>query len=224
MNSYSTRFLSIFFLCMSLACNAVSSTKTVAIVKEFSENTPLSNVKDEQTAVFAGGCFWGVEAVFEHVKGVTDVKSGYAGGTAQTAEYETVSTGETGHAESVIVTFDPSQVTYQQLLKVFFYIAHNPTELNRQGPDTGTQYRSAIFYANDEQKRLAHNYIDELTKSKVFKRPIVTQVVALDKFYPAEKYHQDYLKHHPDEPYIVINDKPKVENLRTKFPELYVSR
>ena len=223
MNYYSFRFLSIFLLCLTLACNAVSSTKT-DLVKESSENAPLSTVKDEQTAVFAGGCFWGVEAVFEHVKGVTDVKSGYSGGTAKTAEYETVSTGETGHAESVIVTFDSSQVTYQQLLKVFFYIAHNPTELNRQGPDTGTQYRSAIFYANDEQKRLAQNYIDELTTSKAFKRPIVTQVVALDKFYPAEKYHQDYLKHHPDEPYIVINDQPKVENLRQKFPDLYVSK
>lgn len=224
MNSYTIRFLSIFFLCLTLACNAVSLTNTVAIAKESSENASLSTFKNEQTAVFAGGCFWGVEAVFEHVKGVTDVKSGYSGGTAKTAEYETVSAGETGHAESVIISYDASQVTYQQLLKIFFYIAHDPTELNRQGPDTGTQYRSAVFYANDEQKRLAQNYIDELTKSKVFVHPIVTQVVALNKFYPAEKYHQDYLKHHPDEPYIVINDKPKVENLRKKFPELYVSK
>ena len=224
MNYYTFRFLSIFLLCLTFVCNAVSSSKTTDFVKESSENAPPSTIKDVQTAVFAGGCFWGVEAVFEHVKGVTDVKSGYSGGTAKTAEYETVSTGETGHAESVIVTFDPSQVTYQQLLKVFFYIAHNPTELNRQGPDSGTQYRSAIFYANNEQKRLAQSYIDELTKSKAFKRPIVTQVIALGKFYPAEKYHQDYLKHHPDEPYIVINDMPKVENLRQKFPDLYVSK
>ena len=224
MNAYSFRFLSMFLLGLTLACSAISSTKTVDSGKESGENTRLSVVKDEQTAVFAGGCFWGVEAVFEHVKGVTDVKSGYAGGTAKTAEYETVSTGETGHAESVIVTFDASQVTYQQLLKVFFYIAHNPTELNRQGPDTGTQYRSAIFYANDEQKRLAQNYIDELTKSKAFERPIATQVVALNKFYPAEEYHQNYLKLHPDDPYIVINDLPKVENLRKKFPDLYISK
>jgi peptide-methionine (S)-S-oxide reductase len=222
MNSYFFRFLSIFLCSLTLAGNAAASTNN--FVKVSSKTPRLSTIKAEQTAIFAGGCFWGVEAVFEHVKGVTDVKSGYAGGTAQTADYETVSTGETAHAESVIVTFDPSQVTYQQLLKVFFYIAHNPTELNRQGPDTGPQYRSAIFYDNDEQKRLAQNYIDELTKAKVFKRPIVTQIVALNKFYPAEKYHQDYLKLHPDEPYIVINDMPKVENLRRKFPDLYVSK
>lgn len=153
-----------------------------------------------------------------------DVTSGYSGGAAKTADYETVSGGETGHAESVKITFDPSQVSYEQLLKVFFAVAHDPTELNRQTPDTGTQYRSAIFYSNDEQKRLAGNYIAELTKEKIFPRPIVTQVVALDVFYKAEAYHQDYLAHHPNQAYIIAYDQPKVENLRKQFPDLYVSK
>ena len=180
--------------------------------------------KGEQTAVFAGGCFWGLEAVFEHIKGVKDVKSGYSGGAREKADYESVSTGETGHAESVKITFDPAQVSYEQLLKVFFAVAHNPTELNRQGPDTGTQYRSAIFYANAEQKRLSENYIAALTNAKTYPAPIVTQVVALNAFYPAEDYHQDYLAHHPTQPYIMINDQPKVENLQKQFPALYVSK
>ncbi len=186
--------------------------------------TPTTSVKGEQTAVFAGGCFWGLEAVFEHIKGVSDVTSGYSGGTKQTADYETVSGGETGHAEAVKVIYDPAQVSYEQLLKVFFSVAHDPTELNRQGPDTGTQYRSAIFYSNDEQKRLAENYVAELTKTKTFAKPIVTQIVALDEFYKAEDYHQDYLVRHPNQPYIVINDQPKVENFRKQFPDLYVSK
>ncbi|MDQ6785815.1 MAG: peptide-methionine (S)-S-oxide reductase MsrA, partial [Acidobacteriota bacterium] len=187
--------------------------------------TPQKIVKGEQqTAVFAGGCFWGLEAVFEHIKGVSDVTNGYSGGTAKTADYETVSTGETGHAESVKITFDPAQVSYEQLLKVFFAVAHDPTELNRQTPDTGTQYRSAIFYANDEQKRLAESYIAELTKDKTFAKPIVTQVVALEAFYKAEDYHQNYLDAHPNQPYIVAYDQPKVENLRKTFPDLYVSK
>jgi peptide-methionine (S)-S-oxide reductase len=186
--------------------------------------TPAKTAKGEQTAFFAGGCFWGVEAVFEHIKGVRVVTSGYSGGTKQTADYETVSGGETGHAEAVKVIYDPAQVSYEQLLKVFFSVAHDPTELNRQGPDTGTQYRSAIFYSNDEQKRLAENYVAELTKTKTFAKPIVTQIVALDEFYKAEDYHQDYLVRHPNQPYIVINDQPKVENLRKQFPDLYVSK
>jgi len=186
--------------------------------------TPVKIAKGEQTAVFAGGCFWGVEAVFEHIKGVSDVTSGYSGGTKQTADYEMVSGGETGHAEAVKVIYDPAQVSYEKLLKVFFAVAHDPTELNRQGPDTGTQYRSAIFYSNDEQKRLAENYVAELTKTKTFAKPIVTQIVALDEFYKAEDYHQDYLVRHPNQPYIVINDQPKVENLRKQFPDLYVSK
>ena len=171
--------------------------------------------------MLAGGCFWGVEAVFEHVKGVSNAKSGYSGGSAKTANYEKVSMGTTGHAEAVQVTYDPSQVTYGQLLKVFFSVAHDPTELNRQGPDTGTQYRSAIFYANEEQKRIATAYIDQLNKAKVFGQKIVTQVVPLDAFHEAEAYHQDYLVNHPDQPYIVIHDLPKVENLKKQLPGLY---
>lgn len=189
------------------------------------ENNPLPTPgsKSEQTAVFAGGCFWGIEAVFEHVKGVTDVVSGYSGGDAGTADYETVSSGETGHAESVKVTFDPSQVSYETLLKIFFSVAHDPTELDRQGPDEGTQYRSAIFYADEEQKRQAESYIAGLTKAKTFARPIVTEVVPLKAFYKAEDYHQNYLALHPDSSYIVVNDQPKVDNLRKQFPELFVS-
>src|SRR5215831_21207450 len=182
---------------------------------------PISAPAGQQTIVFAGGCFWGVQAVFQHVKGVVSATSGYAGGTVASPNYEEVSTGTTGHAESVRVVFDTSQVSLGQMLKVFFSVAHDPTELNRQGPDVGTQYRSAIFYANEEQKRVALAYIDQLTKSKVFSRPIVTQVVPLEAFYEAEAYHQDYLAHHPDQPYIVINDLPKVESLRKHLPELY---
>ena len=165
-----------------------------------------------------------MEAVFEHVKGVSDVTSGYSGGDAKTADYETVSGGETGHAESVKITFDPSQVSYDQLLKVFFAVAHDPTELNRQGPDTGTQYRSAIFYADDEQKQAAEIFIAKLTADKTFAKPIVTQVVPLKQFYNAEDYHQNYLVQHPNQPYIVANDKPKVENLQKQFPDLYTAK
>jgi peptide-methionine (S)-S-oxide reductase len=185
-------------------------------------HAPGKTVEGKQTAVFAGGCFWGVEAVFEYVKGVSDVTSEYSGGAAKTANYEAVGGGDTGHAETVEITFDPSLVSYEQLLKVFFSVAHDPTELNRQGPDTGTQYRSAIFYTNDDQKRLAESYVAELTAAKVFDRPVVTQITALDAYYKAEDYHQDYLMHHPNQPYIVINDQPKVENLRKQFPELYM--
>jgi peptide-methionine (S)-S-oxide reductase len=177
--------------------------------------------KGEQTVVLAGGCFWGMQEVFEHVKGVTHVTAGYTGGSANTATYEQVSTGTTGHAESVQVTYDPSQISYGQLLKVFFSVAHDPTQRNRQGPDVGTQYRSAIFYTSDEQRRIARAYIDQLTRAKVFPRPIVTEVVALHGFYSAEAYHQDYAVTHPDEPYIVINDLPKVERLRRQMTGLY---
>jgi len=181
----------------------------------------VAAAKAMQTAVFAGGCFWGVEAVFEHVKGVTQVVSGYSGGSADTAKYDTVSTGRTGHAESVRISYDPSRITYGQLLKVFFSVAHDPTELNRQGPDSGTQYRSAIFFSNDGQKRVADAYIAQLQAARVFSRPIVTQVVPLKAFYAAEPYHQHYLARHPDQPYIVINDLPKIANLQRYFPSLY---
>jgi peptide-methionine (S)-S-oxide reductase len=176
---------------------------------------------DSATAVFSGGCFWGVDAVFKHVKGVTKVVSGYAGGAADTAHYEIVSTGTTGHAESVQVTYDPSKVSYDDLLKVFFFVAHDPTELNRQGPDSGTQYRSSIFYENDAQKKMADNYITQLYQQHAFSGPIVTKVVPLTGFYPAEDYHQNYLELHPDQPYIVYNDLPKLELFQKDFPELY---
>ena len=226
MFSYFFRCLPLLLFSTTLACNGVNnSIKTSAAASSEPVVTmPSSTVKEEQTAILAGGCFWGVEAVFEHVKGVTGVTSGYSGGAARTANYEMIGTGKTGHAEAVRVTYDPSQVSYEQLLKVFFSVAHDPTELNRQGPDTGTQYRSAIFYSNEDQKRVARSYIDQLNGNKVFARPVVTQLVALESFYEAEPYHQDYLAHHPHEPYIVINDAPKVENLRKQFPELYISK
>jgi peptide-methionine (S)-S-oxide reductase len=169
----------------------------------------------------AGGCFWGVDAVFKHVKGVSSVVSGYSGGSAATAEYETVSTGSTGHAESVKITYDPSRISYSELLRIFFSVATDPTQLNRQGPDQGTQYRSVIFYANDDQKQIALAYIDQLNKAKVFSAPIVTQVVPLKAFYPAEEYHQNYLERHPDNPYIVFNDAPKLRQLQKQFPDVY---
>lgn len=181
----------------------------------------LAKTKGQQTAVFAGGCFWGVEAVFEHVKGVINSESGYSGGSKDTAEYYTVSGGRSGHAEAVRVTYDPSQVTYGQLLKVFFAVAHDPTELNRQGPDIGTQYRSAIFYANEEQQKIAQSYVEQLDQAKSFADKIVTQIVPLDAFYEAEDYHQDYLVNHPTQPYIVYNDMPKLANLKKYLPELY---
>ena len=185
---------------------------------------PATAAAAEETAVFAGGCFWGVQAVFQRVRGVTRAVSGYAGGSAGTAQYDLVSRGTTGHAESVEVTWDPARVSYAQLLEVFFRVARNPTELNRQGPDVGTQYRSAIFFTTPAQKTGAQGYIDQLTASKAFRRPIVTQVVPLAGFYKAEDYHQNYFDRHPDEPYIVYNDWPKVDSLRKEFPALYVEK
>jgi len=174
-----------------------------------------------QTAVFAGGCFWGVDAVFKHVKGVAEVVSGYAGGSAATANYRQVSRGDSGHAEAVQVRFDPAQVSYRQLLQVFFGVAHDPTQLNRQGPDVGTQYRSAIFYVDASQQMAAQGYIRELADARAYTKPIVTQVVPLRQFFAAEEYHQNYLARHPNQPYIVIHDKPKLEALRREFPALY---
>ena len=182
---------------------------------------PLGAQARTETAVLAGGCFWGVDAVFKHVKGVRSVVSGYAGGAAATADYQTVSDGQSGHAESVKISYDPSVVTYGTLLKLFFSVAHDPTQLNRQGPDSGPQYRSAIFFGNADQQRAAQAMIAELERSKVYKHPIVTQIAPLQAFYPAEAYHQDYLARHPTQAYIVYNDLPKVEQLRTKYPELY---
>jgi peptide-methionine (S)-S-oxide reductase len=180
-----------------------------------------SGAAKTETAVFAGGCFWGIQAVFQHIKGVKSAISGYAGGWTDKPGYELVSTGTTGHAESVRVIFDPSVVSYATLLKVFFSVAHDPTELNRQGPDVGTQYRSSLFYMSDDQKKTAEAYIDQMNKAHVFSKPIVTQVVAYKAFFPAEAYHQDYAETHPNDPYIMVNDAPKVVNLRKQFPDLY---
>ncbi len=220
-----SKIILVLSIAAAIGCSVVNSSTTTADLKDLApimdtENSSSAS-KSSQTAVFAGGCFWGVEAVFEHVKGVTDVRSGYVGGEAKTANYDKVSEGTTGHAESVRITFDPTKVTYVQLLTAFFSVAHDPTQLNYQGPDHGTQYRSAIFYADEEQKKLAQTYIEAIGKSKAFAKPVVTQIVPLKEFYDAESYHQDYLKHHPDETYIVINDQPKVAALKAKFPELY---
>lgn len=181
----------------------------------------LATSHGQETVVFAGGCFWGIQAVFQHVKGVISATSGYSGGEAKTAQYEVVSTGSTGHAESVKVVFDPSQVTYGQLLHVFFSVAHDPTELNRQGPDEGTQYRSVVFYTTPDQQRITKAYIDQLDSAHVFKHAIVTQLVPLNAFYPAEAYHQNYATLHPTSSYIWMNDAPKVENLKRTFPQFY---
>jgi peptide-methionine (S)-S-oxide reductase len=174
-----------------------------------------------QTAVFAGGCFWGVDAVFRHVRGVAEVESGYAGGTALTANYENVSTGRTTHAESVRIVFNPAIVSYDKLLDIFFSVVHDPTQLNRQGPDVGMQYRSVIFFTSMKQEAQAKNFIKRLSAAHTFSSPIVTQVVALKQFYPAEKHHQNYLASHLDQPYIITNDLPKLEQLRKRFPSLY---
>jgi peptide-methionine (S)-S-oxide reductase len=223
------RFLvRIFAICAAVlplgrgaTCNA--GGPAVAIPKP-SVDAPLASTKGQQTAVLAGGCFWGIQAVFERLKGVIRATSGYSGGSAETAQYERVSTGRTGHAEAVQVTYDPSQISYGQLLRVFFSVAHDPTELNRQGPDVGTQYRSAIFYASEEQKRIAEAYVEQLNRAKVYPKAIATQIVALSAFYPAEDYHQGYADTHPENLYIVINDLPKVEHLHKQFPELYVEK
>jgi peptide-methionine (S)-S-oxide reductase len=209
-------FLSALLVGLLFGCNRPVTIRDFAGPAEAHAAT-----SSEQQAVFAGGCFWGVDAVFKRVKGVTKVVSGYAGGDASTANYEEVSTGTTGHAESVEVTYDPAVVSYPQLLKVFFFAAHDPTELNRQGPDSGTNYRSVIFYENDAQKKVANDYIAQLTKENAFPKPIVTQVVPLTHFYPAESYHQNYFELHPDNPYIVFNDWPKVNELKDKLPDLY---
>jgi peptide-methionine (S)-S-oxide reductase len=224
MSRYFSRILAVFLLGSTIACIAAATAadENAVTLPDPSLDAPLAAAQGKRTAVFAGGCFWGVEAVFEHVRGVTNVVSGYSGGTGKTATYDHVSSGQTGHAEAVRITYNPSQITYGRLLKIFFSVAHDPTQLNRQGPDTGKHYRSAIFYADEEQKRIAEGYINQLNEAKVFERRIVTQVGALDGFYQAEAYHQDYAAHHPDQPYIKHHDLPKVENLRKQFPDLYV--
>ncbi|MCU1284037.1 MAG: peptide methionine sulfoxide reductase [Acidobacteriales bacterium] len=207
----------LFVMMMVLAGWATGTT-----IPDPAADIPLAKQRGRETVVFAGGCFWGVQAVFEQVKGVKSATAGFAGGASKTARYERVSDGNTGHAESVQVTYDPSQITFGQLLKIFFSVVHDPTELNRQGPDTGTQYRSAIFYHNDEQKRIAATYIEQLNAAKVFRDKIVTELSANDKFYPADEHHQHYLVKHPDDPYIINNDIPKVRALHQEFPQLFV--
>jgi peptide-methionine (S)-S-oxide reductase len=204
----------------AVACRAGSGAAVPSPVA----NEVKATAPGKATAVVAGGCFWGIQAVFQHVKGVVSATSGYSGGTVKNPGYEDVSSGQTGHAESVRIVYDPSQVTYGELLRVFFSVALDPTEVNRQGPDTGTQYRSVIFYGNDEQKRIAEAYIVQLNDAKVFSKPIATQVVPLTAFYPAEGYHQNYATLHPNDPYIVYNDAPKVSNLRREFPDLYTGK
>jgi peptide-methionine (S)-S-oxide reductase len=204
-----------------LVWNRASASESAVALPNPAVDAQLAATSGKDTAVVAGGCFWGIQAVFQHVRGVKSAVSGYSGGTSKTAEYEVVSTGETGHAESVQITYDPSQITYGQLLKIFFSVAHDPTQLNRQGPDTGTQYRSVIFYGSDEQKRIAEAYVAQLNEAKLFRHRIVTQVVPFKAFYPAEAYHQNYAALHPDNPYIAINDLPKVEHLKEQFPDLY---
>lgn len=204
----------------ALACNQAKAGNAMAFPNP-AVDSPLAKSQGRETAVLSAGCFWGVQSVFEHVKGVESVVAGYTGGASATAHYEMVSSGTTGHAESVSITYDPSRISYGQLLKVFFSVAHDPTEVNRQGPDEGEQYRSMISYATAEQKRIAEAYIDQLNGAKVFPRPIATRVVAFKAFYPAEAYHQDYAAHHPTDPYIFFNDAPKVAHLKKQFPELY---
>ncbi len=217
-----TRIVAVLSLLLAgtLGCSAADAAVPVPSPQL---DASLTKANREQTAVVSGGCFWGIQAVFAHVKGVVKATSGYAGGSVKNPSYEDVSTGDTGHAESVEIVYDPSQITYGQLLRVFFSVAHDPTQLNRQGPDDGTQYRSMISYTSDEQKKIAEAYIAQLDAAKVYPHKIVTQVVPLKNFYAAEAYHQDYAAQHPNSPYIFFNDAPKIEHLKKEFPELYTS-
>jgi peptide-methionine (S)-S-oxide reductase len=198
-------------------CSAAAKTPIPAPA----DDTALAQTSAKQTAIFAGGCFWGTQSVFERVKGVLATTAGYAGGSAATATYDQVTQENTGHAESVKVVFDPSQITYGRLLQIFFSVVHDPTQLNRQGPDVGSSYRSVIFYTSEEQQKISKEYIAQLDAAKVFRKPIVTQVVPLKGFYDAEAYHQDYALHNPNNPYIMVCDRPKVDALKQEFPELF---
>lgn len=203
------------------SCN---STSDVVSLPDPAVDNPLSSAKGQETAVIAGGCFWGIQALFQRLRGVIRATSGYSGGAANTATYEKVCSGRTGHAESVEIVFDPSQISYGQILKVFFSVAHDPTQLNQQGPDHGSQYRSAIFYTTEDQKRVGEAYVKQLDAARVFRQPIVTQIAPLDAFYAAEDYHQGYMDLHPENMYVVMNDYPKVENLRRHYPALFVEK
>ena len=221
MSFISMRVLAIAMVVVAIAAACNAGSEASVAVPAAAVDEVKSPDKGKATAVVAGGCFWGIQAVFQHVKGVHSATSGYAGGTVKNPSYETVSSGRTGHAESVKIVYDPSKVTYGELLRVFFSVALDPTELNRQGPDEGTQYRSVIFYANDEQKKIAEAYIAQLDQAKVFQGKIVTQVVPLQAFYEAEGYHQNYAEQHPNDPYIRYNDAPKVANLKREFPDMH---
>jgi len=199
-------------------------TSAATVIPDPAVDETLAPQKGQEKIVVAGGCFWGIQAVFQHVKGVSSATSGYAGGTVKNPDYEQVSTGETGHAESVEIVYDPSKITLGQLLKVFFSVAHDPTELNRQGPDTGTQYRSIIFFTSQDQQRIAQAYVQQLDQAKVFLQPIVTEIVPFKAFYRAEDYHQNYAAEHPNNPYIATFDLPKVKNLQQQFPGLYIAK
>ncbi|MEH2296704.1 peptide-methionine (S)-S-oxide reductase MsrA [Nostoc sp.] len=216
-----SRYLLLSLCIISLTSVVIMRSASYAILFNPATDISTSTAKGKQTAVLAGGCFWGMEAVFEHLKGVSDVVSGFSGGSAGTADYEIVSSGLTGHAESVKITYDPSQISYEQLLKIYFLVAHDPTELNRQGPDSGKQYRSVIFFANDEQKRVALDYINQLNKAHIFHKQIVTQLVPLKSFYQAEEYHQNFIDRNPNYPYVVVNDLPKLAQLQSQFPNIY---
>jgi peptide-methionine (S)-S-oxide reductase len=209
---------------MSLPRLEAPEATAAAIAAMAPEPAPIGVAASSDTAVFAGGCFWGVEAVFEHLKGVSSATSGYAGGSTSSPSYEQVSSGATGHAEAVLVVYDPAEISYDQLLQVFFTVAHDPTQLNRQGPDVGTQYRSAVFYRNAAQRQATESYVAKIRDAKLYRGAIVTEVAQLRAFHAAEAYHQDYLVRHPNQPYIVINDAPKLENLRKQFPALYQAR
>ena len=212
-----------FFLLLALVApvgTPAASHSTSAFPKP-AVDAPISASHHHEQAVLSGGCFWGVQAVFQHTRGVVSVVSGYAGGQAATAHYDQVETGKTGHAESVNITYDPAQITYGELLMIFFSVAHDPTQLNKQGPDWGPQYRSAIFYSTPEQQKIAQAYIAQLDAAKIYPQKIITQLLPLQEFFPAEGYHQDYVKHHPDNPYIVINDLPKLTALRRQFSQFY---
>jgi len=225
MNDLFVRRIATLFIAVAVtgfsACGLAGKDAQTVQLPDPAVDAPLAKIRGQQTAVLAGGCFWGIQLVYQHVKGVTSATSGYSGGSTNNAHYALVSTGTTGHAESVKITYDPSQISYGQLLKIYFSVAHDPTQLNRQGPDAGTQYRSAIFYTDGEQQRIAQAYINQLQNAKVYSQPIATKVVALSAFYPAEGYHQDYATRHPREPYIMFNDLPKLANFKVTFPALY---
>ena len=210
--------IGILGLLMTIAAQAAPKTPIPAATADLS----LATKPGKQKAIFAGGCFWGTQSVFERVKGVLNTTVGYAGGTAETATYDQVTTETTGHAESIEIEYDPSKITYGQLLRIFFSVAHDPTQLNRQGPDVGPSYRSAIFYLDDEQKRIANAYIEQLDAAHIFAKPIVTQLTPFKGFYRAENYHQDYAYYNPNNPYIQVCDRPKIEALKEQFPELFV--